>query len=67
MLNKRNDLHQDHILELAHFLNFTMVQVSEHQNVLYQFDTKFFSTNKILLECSQLPVFLCGHINRYMH
>ena len=33
-LQNQNKLQQDQILELAHFLNLTMVQVGEHQDVL---------------------------------
>ena len=44
----QNKLQQDQIIELAHFLKLTMVQVGEHQEFLYELDTRLLILNKTL-------------------
>ena len=42
VLQDQNILQEKQILELTHFLNFTMNQVREHRNILYDIDNRLF-------------------------
>ena len=48
-LQKQNNLQQDQTPELAHFLNLTIVQVSQHWDVLYELHKRLVIVNKTLL------------------
>ena len=45
ILQNQNKLQQDQILELALFLNLTVVQVGEHQEALYELETRLLILN----------------------
>ena len=44
--------------ELGHFLNLTMVKVGEHQEALYELDTRLFILNKTLVSIMQAVSYL---------
>ena len=48
ILQRQNELQEDQIMELAHFLNLTMVQVSAHQEAIYELDTNLQILNMTL-------------------
>ena len=47
-LQKQNQLQDKQIKHLAKYLNLTMYQVSRHEEVLYEMDTKMFIINKTI-------------------
>ena len=49
-LQEQNELQQDQILELAHYLNLTMVQVTEQRGVLMELDTHLNVLNYTLMQ-----------------
>ena len=58
ILQNKNKLQQDQILELVHFLNLTLVQVKEHQEALYKLDTKLLIVNKSPMPTMQVVSYL---------
>ena len=48
VLQDQNELQENQILELAQFLNLTMVQVTVHQIMLHELDTRLLIMNKTL-------------------
>ena len=48
ILLSQNDLQENLILELTHYLNSTMIQVQEYCGVLCEFDTKLLVFNNVL-------------------
>ena len=48
ILQNQNDLQESQILELAHFLNLTMIQVWEHCGVLCELDARLLVFNNTL-------------------
>ena len=47
-LQRQNQLHDKQIKPLAKYLNLTMHQVSRHEEMLYEMDTKMFIINKTI-------------------
>ena len=47
-LQKQNQLQDKQIKHLAKYINFTMHQVSRHEEMLYEMNTKMFIMNKTI-------------------
>ena len=58
-LQKQNQLQDKQIKYLAKHLNLTMHQVSRHEEMLYEMDTKMFSMNKTIQDI-MMDISFCG-------
>ena len=58
ILQDQNKLQQDQTLELAHFLNLTVVLVGEHQETLYDLDTRLIILDRTLMSTMQALSYL---------
>ena len=54
ILQNHNDLHENQIMELTHYLNLTMIQVWEHYGVLCKLDAKLLIFNNTLVKTRKL-------------
>ena len=58
ILQDQNKQQQDQILELAHFLIQTLVQVGDHQEALCELNTRLLNLNKSLMSTMQAVFYL---------
>ena len=58
ILQEQKELQENQILELAQFLNLTMVQVAAHQNMLCELDTKILIMPKPLVKTLRAVTYL---------